>query len=123
MPLSAVTEGSHPFEFLRSEANGRRSRENLVIDQNQTIKPGTVLGLKSLGAATVTAAAFVSGSNGVPGNGAFSAMTADAGAPAGDYKVIITNPVANAGAFEVFKPDGSLDGVGSVGVAYNGTIN
>lgn len=70
------------------------------------------------GAATVVAGAIV----GV-GNGAIGVVTADAGAPAGVYNVVITEPAANAGTFNVYRPDGVLDGTGQVGVAYNGTIN
>lgn len=70
------------------------------------------------GAATVTAGAVVG-----TGNGAVNALTADAGAPAGVYQVLFIEPAANAGTFQVIRPDGSIDGTGNVGVAYNGTIN
>lgn len=69
-------------------------------------------------AATVTAGAVVG-----TGNGAIGVVTADAGAPQGVYQVIVIEPAANAGSFEVRRPDGSLDGTGTVGVAYNGLIN
>lgn len=75
---------------------------------------GTVL----VGAATVTAAPVVG-----TGNGSIGAVTADAGAPAGVYQVLIIEPATDAGAFQVIRPDGSLDGAGNVGAAYNGTIN
>ncbi|HZV83398.1 MAG TPA: head decoration protein [Brevundimonas sp.] len=71
-----------------------------------------------LGAATVTAGAVVGTGNGAPG-----VVTADAGAPEGLWQVVIVEPGANAGAFQVFRPDGTLDGAGVVGVAYNGGIN
>jgi hypothetical protein len=57
------------------------------------------------------------------GNGSIGTPTVDAGAQPGDYKVVIIEPGANVGTFEVFKPDGSLDGTGVVAVAYNGSIN
>jgi hypothetical protein len=75
------------------------------------------------GAATVTAGAPVSPSGGVPGNGAVNALTVDAGALSGVYNVIIIEPAANAGTFQVIRPDGKLDGLGVVGAAYNGSIN
>jgi hypothetical protein len=75
------------------------------------------------GVATVTSGAAVSPNGGTPGNGAISALTADAGALAGDYQIVIIEPVADAGTFEVIRPNGVLDGVGQVGVAYNGMIN
>lgn len=40
-----VTEGRHPAEFMLTEANGQRSRDNITIGQNQNFVPGTVLGM------------------------------------------------------------------------------
>lgn len=57
------------------------------------------------------------------GNGVLGAVTGDANAPEGDYSIVIIEPGANAGAFEVVRPDGRIDGEGTVGVAYNGQIN
>lgn len=71
-----------------------------------------------LGAATVTAAAVV----GV-GNGAIGTVTADANAEPGTYQVVIIEPAANGGAFQVFRPGGELDGTGAIGQAFNGRIN
>jgi len=86
-------------------------------------KRGTVLGQVNGSTVTVTPGAVVSGSGGTPGNGAIGTVTADAGAMPGTYQVRILNPATNAGAFEVYRPDGSVDGDGTVGVAYNGMIN
>lgn len=71
-----------------------------------------------LGAATVTPAAVIG-----TGNGAIGAVTADAGAEAGTYQVVIIEPAANGGVFEVIRPGGELDGTGTIGVAFNGRIN
>lgn len=71
-----------------------------------------------IGAATVTAAAVVG-----TGNGAIGTVTADAGAAAGVYQVVIIEPAANGGTFQVIRPDGVLDGTGVIGTAYNGAIN
>lgn len=76
-----------------------------------------------LGASTATPGAAVSASGGTPGNGAMTAVTADAGALAGVYHVLIIEPAANGGTFEVVRPDGVLDGAGVIGTAYNGMIN
>ena len=57
------------------------------------------------------------------GNGAISALSADAGAQAGVYQVLFIEPAANAGTFQVIRPDGTIDGTGNVGAAYNGMIN
>jgi hypothetical protein len=101
---------------------------NLVTDTGTitggaAFKRGTVLGELSGSSVTVTAGGAVSASGGTPGNGAIGVVTADAGAMAGVYQVRIVNPATNAGAFEVIRPDGSVDGDGAVGVAYNGMIN
>lgn len=71
-----------------------------------------------LGAATVTPSAVVG-----TGNGAIGAVTADAGAEAGTYQVVIIEPATNGGVFEVIRPGGELDGTGTIGVAYNGRVN
>lgn len=76
-----------------------------------------------LGAATVTPGAAVSASGGAAGNGAIGVVTADAGALAGEYSIVIIEPASDAGTFEVIRPSGVLDGVGAIGVAYNGMIN
>lgn len=43
--MTVLTEGRHPGEFLMTEANGQRSRENITIAAGAgIIAPGTVLG-------------------------------------------------------------------------------
>ena len=43
--MTVLIEGRHPGEFLMSEANGQRSRENITIASGAgIIAPGTVLG-------------------------------------------------------------------------------
>lgn len=117
-----LTETGQGPEFLRSEANGSRSREIVTVAASQTLKAGTVIGKTDTGAATVTPGAVVSGSGGTPGDGSIGTVTADALAPAGSYQQVFTSAGATA-LFNVFKPDGSLDGVGKVGTAYNGLLN
>lgn len=97
------------------------NEEITILSGAGVLDPGTVLGqVAEGGAATVVTAAGA----GNTGNGVFAATpTADAGAPAGTYSVQIIEPAAAAGTFRVERPDGSLDGTGNVGVAYNGTIN
>jgi hypothetical protein len=110
--------------FLFGPYDPNLSGENIVLlATTVALVSGTMLGRTITGTPTVAAVAAVSGSGGTPGNGAVGSLTADAGAPEGAYTITILNPAANAGAFEVRKPDRSLDGYGTVGVAYNGTIN
>lgn len=82
-----------------------------------------VLGAILTGTPTVTAGAAVSASGGTPGNGAVGSLTADAGAAEGVYQLVIIEPAANGGVFEVQRPDGTVDGAGVIGTAYNGMIN
>lgn len=108
---------------LLAETDGITTRK-VVILAGQSLVAGAVIGvILAAASATVTAGTPVSGSGGTVGNGAVGAWTSDAGAPEGTYRIVISNPATDAGKYEVFKPDGTLDGVGTVGVAYNGTIN
>lgn len=115
---------SDPTTFKNLLANSDDvTTRKVTILSGQVLLAGAVLGGVALGAATITPGAVVSGSGGTPGNGAIGGVTADAGAPEGIYQVRILNPATNAGSFEVIRPNGSIDGVGTVGVAYNGSIN
>jgi hypothetical protein len=49
--MTVFNEGRHPGEFLLTEANGQRSRENITIASGSgIIAPGTVLGKFTSGA-------------------------------------------------------------------------
>lgn len=113
--MTILTEGAHPFEYVKSEASGTRSRETLVIDQSQTLKSGSVLGQVSVGALAVAAAAVA----GNTGNGALGAWTAAAGTPEGVYRATIVEGAANAGTFRLEDPFGVEIGEIKVGVAFN----
>ncbi len=96
----------------------------VTILSGRTLVAGSVIGaVLAAASATVTPGAAVSGSGGTVGNGAVGTWTSDAGAAEGTWRIVISAAATNAGKYEVFKPDGTLDGVGTVGVAYNGTIN
>lgn len=114
-------EGRHPAEFILSEANGNRSRDNGVIVDAVDIAAGQVLGLVEAneGVVTVGAATFAGTGNGVltKANPANSAAVIE-----GSYKIQLIDEGANAGDFEVVRPDGTVDGFASVGVAYDGQV-
>jgi hypothetical protein len=80
---------------------------------------GTVLGKIGRGAITVSAATFAGTGNGVltPANPAYGVK-----AQVGNYLVTFDAPETNAGEFLVIRPDGTVDGKGKVGVAYNGDV-
>jgi hypothetical protein len=95
----------------------------VIILTGQNLAQGAVLGKISEGEAEATPGAAVSGSGGTVGNGSIGTVTVDAGAQEGIYQVRILNAASNAGTFEVIRPDGTVDGNGTVAVPYNGMIN
>jgi hypothetical protein len=79
---------------------------------------GTVFGQITVGAQTVGAATANAGN---VTNATVSTPTATATALAGPYKVIGISAGATGG-FMVYRPDGTLDGIGKVGTAYVGSV-
>ncbi len=114
-----MLERNYGGEFLISDANRTRSRELIIIAASQTLVAGSVLGRVLVGALSAAAVAVA----GNTGNGAMGAVTVDAGADPGVYKLVFIEPGANLGDFVVERPDGVVDGHGKVGTAYNGRIN
>jgi hypothetical protein len=122
MPTNII-EGGVASDWLKREADSLYSREQgLILSGQGALVSGTILGKVLNAGGAITVGAAVAGGGNV-GNGTFGAITADAGAPAGNYRVVIIEPAANAGAFQVFLPSGVLDGTGNVAAPYNGTIN
>jgi hypothetical protein len=109
-------EGVHAGEFLLSEANGTRSREEVIISAgNGIVAAGTLIAkITSANAAVPTVKA------GNVGNGALGAITVGSLAITGTYLVTITEAAANGGAFSLTDPTGREVGTGSVGVAFTG---
>jgi hypothetical protein len=113
--MSTYNEPIRALEFLVSEANGQRSREQVTLAANLgALVPGTVLGQATVGA-EATATAFASNT----GNGVMGTITVEAGAKAGDYKLVIIEAASDAGTFQVEDPDGIVIGVGSVGSEFS----
>jgi hypothetical protein len=79
---------------------------------------GAVLGKK----ATAGTIAATAGAGNV-GNGTMGSLSVGSAAREGNYKVVIVEPAANAGAFVVEDPDGLVIGHGNVAVAFAGAIN
>jgi head decoration protein D len=82
-------------------------------------KIGTVLGRLKAATVAVAAPAFTGTGNGVltRANPAYGV-----GVQAGTYKVRLIEAGADAGSFEVLRPDGTVDGIAEVGVAYTGQV-
>lgn len=116
----ALSEGKYSGEFILSEAPGTRSRENVTVLLGESLKAGHVLGRRLV--APTFGAAAVLGVN--VGNGAFGAVTmgTNLGARRGTYRIVVTEPVAAAGKFEVFDPNGILLGDGDVAVLFDNEI-
>lgn len=114
--MSIKTEGVHAGEFLLSEANGERSRENIIITAGSGIlRAGTLLAkLTAANALTPTA------HGGNTGNGTVGSASVTSAATTGTYELEITEAAANGGAFEVTDPNGRVVGTGAVGVAFTG---
>src|SRR3569832_688852 len=122
--MSTKTAGPRAAEAILYEA--LNSRAALKIAASQVVLAGMLLGMIATsdaggGAQTVAAAVAYAGNTG--GSGAVGALTADAHAPAGRYQLICIEPGTNAGKFVVYKPDGTVDGIATGAVAYNGTLN
>ena len=100
--------------FMVSRASGYRSVEGATMVSGQAaLQAGHVLGRVYSGGSAAAAAAA-----GNTGDGAMGAITVTT-APPGIYQVVITEPGANAGEFEVRAPGGAVIGQGTVGAAYN----
>lgn len=121
---NASYAAADPYVPLNLVAGGEPTTRKVTIEDGENLVAGTVIGaLLEAADATVTPGDPVSGSGGTVGNGAVGTWTADAGAQEGTWTIEITAASSNAGKFKVVRPDGTLDGVGTVAVAYNGGIN
>jgi hypothetical protein len=109
--MPSQTEAQQRAEFLLSEANGLRSRENAVFT-GANFPVGRIVARASIGTVTT-------GASGT-GNGAFAATpVVSPGTQEGVYTLEIFEAVGNAGRFEVRAPDGDVIGLGNVGVAFD----
>ena len=81
-----------------------------------SIKAG-VYQVRCIGGARSAAAAAKAGGN--TGDGTLDTLTADADAAIGAWRVVCQAASADGGAFAVYRPDGTFDGIAIVGAAYN----
>lgn len=111
-------------DVIHSEYDSTYTTDRMTVspaatDETRELVIGAVLGAVERGAATVTPAHAA----GNTADGSLGTWTADAGAQVGVYNLVVIEPASNAGKFEVTRPDGVVDGIGTIGVAYNGMIN
>ncbi|NIJ40349.1 hypothetical protein FHS78_000619 [Parvibaculum indicum] len=117
--MTEFREGFHAGEHLVSEANGYRSRSVGTITGGK-YAAGTMLGkITEGGTVTVSEATFEG-----TGTGALTLATPaySAAVHEGDYQAICVDPATDGGLFNVLRPDGTMDGVAKVGVAYDGEV-
>ena len=99
--------------FMVNEAEGFRSRDEIVVITGQVLLAGAVLGRVFSGGTATSAPAA-----GNVGNGVLGAVTVS-NAPPGNYQLVITAPGANVGEFEVRNSNGLVIGQGTVAAAYS----
>jgi len=104
-------------EFIISEAQGRRSREQILLHSlAERLQAGTVIGKVTKGALTAGAVTYDAGN---AGNGVMAAApTVDAGVAAGVY----IGEYIDADTF-VLRGPGGFEQHGAQGVAFNGPVN
>jgi hypothetical protein len=106
-------------KFLVSEAAGYRSREQITVSMGAgKLLAGTILGKRTRGTANPTYGA-IAGNTGNATLAFAGGGGIDAGAVAGTYQVRFLD----ATHYVVYRPDGSEEGRGTTGVAYDGALN
>jgi hypothetical protein len=120
--MPALVEGRHAAEFIMMEEGNNYSREAVtVLSGEGVLAPGTLIGLVAAdaGAVTVGAPAFTG-----TGDGALTKATPayGAGVQEGTYTVRLLEIATDAGQWIVTRPDGTIDGYATVGVAYGGEV-
>ncbi|GAB5387124.1 MAG: hypothetical protein Alpg2KO_00920 [Alphaproteobacteria bacterium] len=117
MPI-VQTEGVHGPEFLKSEANGSRSRSAVIIASGADLEPGTILGKQAVSVSAPVA------DGGNTGTGTFSATpSADGNTLVGDYVLTVTGAIADGGEFVLETPAGDVIDAGFVGTAVTGHLD
>jgi hypothetical protein len=118
--MTELSEGRHPAAFVLSEAQGKRSRANLLIAASMTVLAGTVLAAIAAGSGVTVGTPAFTGT----GNGAITLANPayGAGVQAGTYVVRLIEAGSDSGQFEVIRPDGTIDGLATVATAYDGQV-
>lgn len=111
---TVFTEARHAGEFIMTEANGKRSRENVTIAAEQDIAAGGVIALLAQAGGVTTSAVAEAGNTG-DGTIAMSDPAVNSKVKNGAYAVIFTG----ATAFKVEDPNGVEIGTGAPGTAFN----
>lgn len=114
-----LTETNHAVGFLVSEANGMRSRENIVVlggaGTARTLVAGQALSKFFVG----TAVSAIGAGN--VGDGAMGSITVNVRAKTGVYTLVCIEPGTDAGKFLLISPTGEAIGVVTVASAFTST--
>jgi hypothetical protein len=114
--MTEKVETLHAAGFLISEAEGNRSRDNIVLAQRPEPRRGR--GARALvTAGTATGAADA----GNTGTSTIGTVSAGGGAKEGVYTIVMVGAGATA-PFEVQDPDGVQIGDGKIGTAFAGDV-
>ena len=119
--MTKLTETTHAMACLVSEPESFYAREEITIGASQTLEACSVVGMipANTGAVTVGTATVHGTGNGVVTN-ATPAYSADV--QEGTYRVMFTEFDTDVAQYQVVRPDGSIDGVGQTGAAYDGQV-
>lgn len=113
--MATKTETIRTGEFIQSEAEGERSRDEITVKSGETLSAGDVLAREATG---LTAASAADAGN--TGDGTMGTVTPGVTAKEGVYTLTIIEPATDAGSFSVEDPDGENVGTGTVAVAFSG---
>lgn len=109
--------------YLGQSASLNQINEEIRVRSGSgVLNAGAVLGKVLDGTPGATPGTPYSTTGGTVGNGAVGSWTADAGVMEGTWKLDVTVTGAT-GKYQVIRPDGVVDGIGTIGSAYNGGIN
>jgi hypothetical protein len=110
---AVFSEANRVSDWLKWEEDSRHSRDDIILLSGQKLASGAVIGKTQVGA-TAAAVAFASST----GNGVMGAITVTGSAKVGLHKLVVIEPAANAGVFEVEDPDGKVIGRGNVAAVF-----
>ena len=101
-------------------SGGNTGNGTFTLDVTAPVLAGAKRGIYTARVVGGTAGVSTANHAGKVGNGTCGTLTVDAGADAGVWVVKCTDVDAvNTGTFSVTRPDGTADGIATVGVAYN----
>lgn len=118
---TVFTEARHAGEFILTEANGKRSRENVVIAASQTIAAGSLLAFLALEEGLRITSAADDGNTG-KGELTLAEPATSSKVKHGTYVIECVTKEAGAGTFRVEDPTGKEIGNATVGTPFNKEI-